>query len=255
MQNLGDRNPFRGILYGIGAGPGDPELISVKGLRCLQKVPVIAFPAGVQGKPGITQQIIEPWLRPEQMQLPLEFAFVQDQRVLKQVWQAATQQVWPYLDRGQDVAFVSEGDISFYSTFTYLSQTLTELHPEAVVETIPGICSPMAAAASLGIPLTVQGDRLAIIPALHHLDDLTAALSWAEVVVLLKVSSVYPQVWQQLKQLNLLEQSAIVVRASSAQQVLYQNLEQLPELELPYFSLLIIQAKPRFGWYRFGPQT
>ena len=242
-QTLSDRNPSQGILFGIGVGPGDPELISVKGVRYLKDAPVVAFPAGLKGQPGIAQQIIEPWIHAEQILLPLEFPFVQDQRVLEQAWQAAAQQVWLHLDQGQDVAFVSEGDISFYSTFTYLSQTLKDLHPEVAVEAIPGICSPMAAAASLGIPLTVQDDRLAIIPALHRLEDLRQVLTWAEVVVLLKVSSVYPQVWQQLKQLNLLQYSSIVVRASSPQQVIYRDLRQYPALELPYFSLLIAVCK------------
>ncbi len=241
---MSDRNSSQGILYGIGVGPGDPELLSVKGLRCLQAAPVVAFPAGVQGKSGVAQRIIEPWIDAAQIQLPLYFPFVQDQSVLKQAWHKASQQVWQHLCQGRDVAFVSEGDISFYSTFTYLAQTLKDLYPEAVVESIPGICSPMAAAASLGIPLTVQGDRLAIIPALHGIDDLESVLAWAEVVVLLKVSSVYPQVWQHLKQLNLLQHSSIVVRASSSQQVIYQDLRQYPTLELPYFSLLIIQRTP-----------
>ena len=181
---MSDRNLSCGVLYGIGAGPGDPELISVKGLRHLKNAPVVAFPAGLAGKSGIAQHIIEPWIGSAQIQLPLEFPFVQDQTVLNQAWKAAAQQVWQYLCQGQDVAFVSEGDISFYSTFTYLSQTLKVLHPEAIVEAIPGICSPMAAAAALGIPLTVQGDRLAIIPALHRLEDLSQVLTWAEVVVL-----------------------------------------------------------------------
>ena len=65
----------------LGVGPGDPELISVKGLRRLQEAPVVAFPAGLQGKPGVAQQIIGPWISDEQIQLPLEFPFVQDQTV------------------------------------------------------------------------------------------------------------------------------------------------------------------------------
>ena len=241
MEN--ELQKLTGKLYGIGAGPGDPELISVKGLRILQTVPVVAFPTGLKGKPGIAQQIITPWLRDEQLLLPLTFPYVQDLTLLQQAWNLAAQQVWEQLRQRKEVAFVSEGDVSFYSTFTYLSQTLQHLHPETPVETVPGICSPMAAAAALGLPLTVQNDRLAILPALHRLSDLAEALTWAEVVVLLKISSVYPQIWQTLHQLQRLENSYVVVRAGSSQQIIYRDLLQHPNLDLPYFSLWVISTR------------
>ncbi len=229
-----------GILYGIGVGPGDPELVSLKGLRLLKSAPVVAFPAGLQGT-GIAQQIVSQWLRPEQHQLPLKFPYVQEQAVLEQAWQVAAAEVWQYLQQG-DVVFVCEGDVSFYSTFTYLAQTLQQHHPDAQIQTIPGICSPLAAAAALGIPLTISSDRLAILPALYTVAELESVLKWADVVVLLKVSSVYEQVWAILKAHQLLEHSYVVERATLPQQVIYQDLHDRPQLELPYFSLLIIQV-------------
>ncbi len=229
-----------GILYGVGVGPGDPELISIKGLKYLQNTAVIAFPEGLAGQPGVAQQIIAPWLNAGQQLIPLAFPYVQDENTLEMAWAAAAQTLWPYLAQGQDVVFASEGDVSFFSTFTYLSQALLYLHPDLRVETIPGICSPLAAAAALGMPLTVQSDRLAIIPALYQRSDLETALRWADVVVLMKVSSVYESVWQLLKAKGLLEQSAIVVRATSPKQQIYRGLQQYPNLKLPYFSLLIV---------------
>jgi len=229
-----------GILYGLGVGPGDPELVSLKGLRLLKSAPVVAFPAGLQGM-GIAQQIVSQWLRPEQHQLPLKFPYVQEQAVLEQAWQVAAAEVWQYLQRG-DVVFVCEGDVSFYSTFTYLAQTLQQHHPDAQIQTIPGICSPLAAATALGIPLTIGSDRLAILPALYTVAELESVLKWADVVVLLKVSSVYEQVWAILKAHQLLEHSSVVERATLPQQVIYQDLRHRPHLELPYFSLLIIQV-------------
>lgn len=231
-----------GKLYGIGAGPGDPELITVKGLRHLQRVPVVAFPAGTQGKFGIAQQIVLDWLHPNQVQLPLVFPYVQDDAVLIQSWQTAAEQVWHYLQQGQDVAFVSEGDVSFYSTFTYLAQSLIDLHPEVEIETIPGVCSPMAAAAALGIPLTIRAQRLLILPALYSLSDLETALHHADVLVLMKVSSVYQQVWSVLQKHHLLHRSYVIVRATLPNQQVYRGLTNHPDLELPYFSLLIVQV-------------
>ena len=231
-----------GILYGISVGPGDPELITLKGLRSLQKAPVVAFPAGIEGKPGMAQQIISPWLSQEQYQLALKFPYVQDMAVLTEAWQLAAEQVWKYLQIGQDVAFACEGDISFYSTFTYLAQTLQQMHPEAVIKLVPGVCSPMAAASLLGLPLTIRQERLVVLPALYHVGELEAVLDWADVVVLMKVSSVYEQVWKVLQQRSLLSQSWIVERATLPDMVIYADLSDQPTLKLPYFSLLIVQV-------------
>lgn len=234
-----------GTLYGIGAGPGDPELLTVKGLRILKQAAVVAFPAGVQGKPGMAEQIIAEWLQPAQTRLALNFPYVQDEAILGQAWQTAAEQVWQFLRQGQDVAFFSEGDVSFYSTFTYLAQTLQQMHPAAQIQTIPGVCSPMAAAAALGIPLTVRAQRLAILPALYHVSELETALDQADVLVLMKVSSVYEQVWSVLCRRGLLQRSYIVERATLPQQRIYADLSHSPSLQLPYFSLLIVQiAEP-----------
>ncbi|MDY7012902.1 MAG: precorrin-2 C(20)-methyltransferase [Cyanobacteriota bacterium] len=232
-----------GILYGISIGPGDPELITLKGLRLLRTADAIAFPAGAKGKPGLAQSIISPWSISQQKQLPLHFPYVRDGEILTRAWQTAAETVWPYLARGQNVAFACEGDISFYSTFTYLAQTLQQFHPEVVIEIVPGVSSPMAAAAALGLPLTAREQRLAILPAIYTIGELESVLGWADAIVLMKVSSVYEQVWQLLKQHQLLDRAFAVERATLPEQKIYPNLRDLPHLKLSYFSLLIIQVQ------------
>lgn len=192
---------------------------------------------------GIAEQIIQDWLQPHQVRLALNFPYVQDDQVLERAWQQAAQQVWHFLDQGQDVAFVSEGDVSFYSTFSYLAQALRQSQPQAQIETVPGVCSPLAAAAALGVPLTTRSDRLVILPALYTVAELEAVLDWADVVVLLKVSSVYSQVWSVLARRHLLNQSWVIERATLPQQIVHKNLQAFPDLKLPYFSLMIIQVQ------------
>lgn len=233
-----------GQLVGVGVGPGDPDLISVKGVRWLKRSQVVAYPAGVAQQPGTAERIIAPWLRRGQTRLPLKFPYVQDMDTLTAAWQQAAAQVWPFLQRGQDVVFASEGDIGFYSTFTYLAQTLQHQHPQVTVQAVPGICSPLAAAAVLGVPLTVRSQTLAVLPALYTVADLEQTLAWAEVVVLMKVSSVYGQVWSLLERRQLLQHSTVVAYATRPEQRIYQDLRQYPQLQLPYFSLLIIQSSP-----------
>jgi len=229
-----------GILYGIGVGPGDPELITLKGLRLLQRVPVVAYPAGVDSKPGMAEEIISQWLGAEQIQLPLKFPYVQDLTVLSQAWQGALAQIWPYLQQGQDVAFVCEGDVSFYSTFNYLANCMQQLHGAVNIQLVPGISSPMAAAAAVGIPLTMKDQRLAVLPALYAVEELENVLNWADVVVLMKVSSVYPQVWRLLHRRKLLDKAYVVERATWPDQMLYNDLNSRPQLKLSYFSVLIV---------------
>ena len=234
-----------GTLYGVSVGTGDPELITVKGLRLLQNSPVVAFPCGLQAQPGMAEKIISQWLKPEQVQLPLNFPYIQDSQLLLSAWQEAAQTVWKYLQTGLDVIFACVGDVSFYSTFTYLAQTVTKLYPDVRVVLIPGVCSPMAAAAVLGLPLTIKHEKLAVLPAIYSIAELETALDWAEVVVLMKVNSVYLQVWEILQQRDLLKSSFIVEKATSEQMVVHSDLTDLINLKLPYFSILIVQVQSR----------
>ena len=230
-----------GILYGISVGTGDPELITVKGLRILQQSNAIAFPSGINNRPGIARSIISRWLESDKLLIPLDFPYLQEPKKLQQAWQAAAETVWSYLERGMNVSFACLGDIGFYSTFTYLARTLKELHPDARIEYIPGVSSPMAISSVLQIPLTEEKDKLAVLPALYSVRELEAVLDWAETVVLLKVSSVYQSVWQILEARNLLASSWIVEKATFSDQKIYVNLQEYPNLQLSYFSVLLIK--------------
>ena len=229
-----------GKLYGVSVGTGDRELITVKGLRILQDCPTVAFPAGINNSSGIAQNIVSGWLQPQQQLLPLDFPYVRDERELQQAWKTAADKVLPHLQSGTDIAFACLGDISFYSTFTYLARVIKQLDPTIKIETVPGVCSPMAIAAELGVPLTVNQQKIAILPALYSVEELETALDWAEVVVLLKVSSVYARVWEILARRNLLKKSAIVEKATFPEQKIYRNLDCYPQLNLSYFSVLLI---------------
>ena len=232
-----------GTLYGISVGPGDRELITLKGLRLLQQVSVVAFPAGVGNKPGLAQEIISSWLSSNQKQLPLNFPYTQDDRLLFPAWEEAATTVWQHLKTGENVAFACLGDLSLYGTFTYLALSLQQLDPVAKIEIIPGVCSPLAATASLGIPLTVRQDRLAILPALYRVKELERVIEWADVVVLMKVNSVYREVWHFLQERDLLDRAWVVERATMSDRAIYSDLRSSPDLKLSYFSLLIVRIR------------
>jgi precorrin-2/cobalt-factor-2 C20-methyltransferase len=100
----------------------------------------------------------------------------------------------------------------------------------------------MAAASALGVPLTVRDQRLVVLPALYNVGELEKVLDWADVLVLMKVNSVYEEVWNVLHRRQLLEHAWVVERATLPEQVIYEDLRDRPHLKLPYFSLLIVRV-------------
>ena len=230
-----------GTLWGVSVGPGDPEWLTLKGLKVLQRVPAIAMPQNRQGQPGMAFEIVKDYLDPSQILVPLHLPFVKDPEILKQSWQTAAELLSPHLRSGQDVAFISEGDVSFYSTFTYVATALRRQIPNLSISVIPGVCSPLAAAGALEIPLAIQAEKIAVLPALYDPQALLEALKWSEVVVLMKVSTVFHRVWTLLADQGLLEQSYLVEWVGGTQQQLFPNLVDLADYHPPYFSILIVR--------------
>ena len=231
----------QGRLWGVSVGPGDSELLTLKGLRILQIVDVVACPQNRQGEPGMAYTIVKSHLRPEQTILPLDLPFVRDPVQLQQAWRLAGERLVPLLAQGQDVAFITEGDASLYSTFSYVAQSVHRLAPAVEIITVPGVCSPLAAMAALNRPLSLGAEKISILPALYDVSELTHALEWAEVVVLMKVSSVFGQVWQTLKERGLLEHASLVERVGSPEEKQYPSLVNLADYTPPYFSILIVR--------------
>lgn len=228
-------------LWGISTGPGDPEWLTLKAHRILQQVPLVACPQNRQGQAGMAFAIASHYLNPTATLLPLYLPFTQDEAALAAAWTDAGTQLVSYLAQGQDVAFIAEGDVSLYSTFTYIALAVRALLPDVTIIPIPGVCSPLAAAAIATHPLSLGSEKIAILPALYHVDELAQALGWAEVVVLLKVGSVFTEVWPLLAERGLLLQSSLVEWIGWPQQKVYTDLRELREYRPPYFSVLIIR--------------
>ncbi|MGQ9838663.1 MAG: precorrin-2 C(20)-methyltransferase [Cyanobacteriota bacterium] len=234
-----------GTFWGISAGAGDPDWITVKGAKILGSVKWVACPQAASGEPGLAFQIVRSWLQPEQILIPLRLPFVLQPQQLQAAWVAAAEQLAPPLEQGEDVAFVCEGDVGLYSTFAYVARALKVRLPNLPIQAIPGVSSPLAAAALLGSPLVLGSEKLAILPALFALNDLEQACTWAEVVVLMKVAPVYSQVWQWLAERSWLAQASLAVWVGWPQQALFPTLEGLGNYQPPYFSLLILRPQQR----------
>jgi precorrin-2/cobalt-factor-2 C20-methyltransferase len=231
-----------GCLYGIGVGPGDPELLTLKALKALQKAPVLCVPQAANRRDSYALNIVIDYVKPEQEIMRVPFP-TDDAEGAAQVWREASVMVVERLKKGQDVAFLTEGDPMLFSTFSYVLAGVRELCPDAPVQIVPGVSSVMAAAASSQVPLATHGQRLAILPAAYGLDDLSEATTNFDTVVLMKVSPNIVKTLANLEELGLTGQSTYVRRVSTGREKVIRDLTEITEEDLDYFSLLIVKGR------------
>jgi precorrin-2/cobalt-factor-2 C20-methyltransferase len=178
----------KGKLYGIGVGPGDTELLTLKAARILKNVPVIFTPKSSKEKESIALSIVKPVLeeREDYKRLMLVtpiFPMIEDKDELEKIWTSASEMIAQYLDSGRDVAFITLGDPSVFSTYAYVQKKLIG---DYEIETVPGITSFTACAAARNKALVEQNQILTIVPKID--DRLEHVLEYSDSVVLMKAS-------------------------------------------------------------------
>lgn len=230
-----------GTLYGLGVGPGDPELITVKAFRVIQESPVIAYPRKRKGSKSYAHRIAEVYIRPEEKEmLGLVFPMTKDQAILDREWNETVDKVWGKLNEGKDVAFVTEGDPLLYSTFIHMMKLMQKLHPEVEVKTVPGISSFNGSASRLGIALADGDDHVAIVPARDDYDAMKKAIEDHDAVVFIKVAKVIDLMITVLKDLDLLDKASVVTKVTSDEEVIW-NMSELEGVELEYLTLMVVR--------------
>ena len=178
----------KGKLIGIGVGPGDTELLTLKAAKVLKTVPVVFSPKSSKEKESIALSIVKPVLeeRKDYKRLMLVepiFPMIEDKKELEKIWNSASEMIAQYLDSGRDVAFITLGDPSIFSTYSYVQQRLIDRYE---IETIPGITSFTACAAARNRALVEQNDILCVVPKID--DRLEDVLEYSDSVVLMKAS-------------------------------------------------------------------
>ena len=178
----------RGKLYGIGVGPGDTELLTLKAARILESVPVVFSPKSSKEKDSIALSIVKPILEKRDdykrlMVVAPIFPMIEDKSELEKIWDSAAEMIAQYLDSGRDVAFVTLGDTSIFSTYSYVQKRLIGKYE---IETIPGITSFTACAAARNKALVEQNQILTVVPKID--DRLEEVLEYSDSIVLMKAS-------------------------------------------------------------------
>lgn len=185
----------RARFYGVGVGPGDAELITLKALRVVRECPVIAVPVSSRrsggGEGTIALEIIRkalPDLAGKEI-LRLSFPMTKDEALLKKSRQEAAEEVAARLKEGKDAAFLTIGDPMLYSTFAFLIPLVKGLFPDTEVSVVPGVTSVSASAARAVVPLVQAEEKLLVAPAFYSLTDLKEWVDTFDTVVLMKVKS------------------------------------------------------------------
>jgi len=230
-----------GRLYGIGVGPGDPELLTIRAARILSQVAVIFTPQKDEQSPSYAHRIIADIVKPEQRVTELIFPMRKNDNGLIKYWQKAADTIWQYLSSGNDGAFITEGDPLLYGSFIYVFDILRKDHPELNVEVVPGISSINAAAARALVPLVSGSERLAILPATYDDEAITEALQNFDTVVLLKINTVFERLLGILEKLNLVDRCVYVRRCTTEDEEIIRDIRQLKGQKLDYLSLLIVR--------------
>ncbi len=231
-----------GKVYGLGVGPGDPELITVKAYRLMKEADVIAFPKKRRGSKSYAYQIIEHYIQPEEKEmLPLVFPMTREEDVLITEWTNVANEVYTKVKEGKDVAFITEGDPLLYSTFIHLMRRMNELYPEVELISVPGISSVHAAASRFMMPLANGDDWFAVIPATEDREQMKKALADHDAVVFLKVAKVLPEMIDLLEELNLVDKAAVATKVTSGEENVWRDVRELKTAELNYLTLMLVR--------------
>jgi len=229
-----------GTLFGVGVGPGDPQLMTFKAASILQRAAVIAYVIDEKGD-SFARQVASAHIPPSAEELPLGFSMSPQRERRLAARREAARRLLERLSAGQDVAFITEGDPLLYSTFQHI---LLAMPPETPVEICPGVSSVFAAAAAARFPLALESESMVIASAAQaQPETLQAWLEQFEVIVLFKVFRSLPLLIEILKQTNCLDRAALVEKASLPGQVITHDLSAWDGREPAYFSLLLVRGK------------
>jgi precorrin-2/cobalt-factor-2 C20-methyltransferase len=233
----------------VGLGPGDPELVTIKGWRAIEAADVVFAPRSRADEESRALRIARPWLDPQRQQVvPLTLPMVRDAERAAETYRAVAEEIGASLEgRGADVrgVYLLLGDPLLYGTFTYIWGELDQHYPALTVEFIPGITSFAAAAARVGLPLSMHDDRVAIVPASDQTEAeaLRPLFARFETVIVMKVGRVLPQVVAALDELNLLERAIYAEHVGMPEERIVREVGSLRKYQGPYLSLLIVRVR------------
>ena len=235
-----------GTLYGIGVGPGDPELMTLRAHRLISAARVVAYPAPDSGE-SLARRIAAGAIRPDAEEIPMVVPMRPDRFPAQEVYAEAAERIAARLEAGRDVAVLCEGDPFFYGSFMYLFARLAGSFP---AEIVPGVTSLTACAAALKRPLTARNDVLTVLPGPLEDAALCPRIEAADAVAIMKVGRHLPRLRALIEAMGLTDRADYVARASLGEGQA-TPLADAPETA-PYFSMILI-SKGNDPWLASPP--
>lgn len=240
----GSRQPRPGRLFGVGVGPGDPELMTIKARNVIEAADVIAYPGAEHGR-SIARRIAAPYLRDDQIEVALRYPVTTGETdhpdgyegAISAFYDACAAELAVHLQAGRDVAVLCEGDPFLYGSYMYLHD---RLNPRYAAEVIPGVTSFSAAAAAAGTPLVRRDDVLTILPGTLPIDVMAARLRTSEAAVVMKLGRTFPAVREAAQRAGVLHRGIYVERASSHEELVVPLVDVTGTV--PYMSLVLMPA-------------
>lgn len=226
-----------GILYGVGVGPGDPELMTVKAWRLISTSPVIAYLAA-NGAASTARDIAKPFLPEDAIELAIDIPMRAERQPAQEAYDQGTVLIAEHLSAGRNVVMLCEGDPFFYGSFMYIFARLAKKYEIIVV---PGVSSITASAAAIGRPLAARDEVLKILPATLSSDRLRAELSSMESAAIVKVGRHFGKVRLILSELGLTDKAVAIEKATQHE----ERIGKVADIDgdaLPYFTTILVYA-------------
>jgi len=235
-------------LIGISVGPGDPELITVKGLRSIKACDVLFAPQAKVSSESVAKGIVDYFQIPEGRFHIVEFAMERDRKSLNQRYEEVAQAIIAEVVAGKVVGFLTLGDALTFSTWIYTLGAVKKAAPELRIETIPGVTSYAALAAQAECPLGEQKERVLILPCPDEMSELRSAIESHDLVILMKIGHRFDTVVELLAEMNLMDQCILGRKVGMEGGEVYESLSALPAVQkLGYFSTMLIRSFPKNG--------
>lgn len=227
----------QGIFYGIGVGPGDPELLTLKAVNVIKNSNVIVAPKTEKNSDSLALNIVKPYLRADVEIVYQTFLMVRDFQKMPSRFEDNVQEILSYLREDKNVGFLTLGDPMFFSTYIYIFQRLKNCGAE--IETVAGVPAFLAIAAKIGYPLAYGNDILSIIPATAENEKISAALKTSDAAVLMKVYKNFGEIAEILSAENLTENAALVSRCGLDDEKISNDINSCKNENLNYLSTIL----------------
>ena len=229
-----------GVLYGVGAGPGDPELVTRKSWRLVEAAEVVAYPTP-QGGSSFVRSIMKDAISPEAIEIEISVPMVSETsqsepNEITLAYDEGAKTIASHLEAGRDVVLLCEGDPLFYGSFIHLAERLKGKYR---IEVIPGVTSVVACAAAHAHPLVSRRERLLVLPATLPDEVIKKSIKAAEAVAIMKLGRHLPRIKALLEEMNLIDHALYTSHASLPQALMLPLAEAPPDA--PYFSMIILR--------------